>query len=65
MGGVSPQVWNRPWVLDALVVMAKKCKYSPDGEHEGETSEVVVTKKGKKVTILASVCRWCGKILSR
>lgn len=45
--------------------MAKKCKYSPDGEHEGETSEVVVTKKGKKVTILASVCRWCGKILSR
>jgi hypothetical protein len=42
-----------------------KCEKSPTGDHEGETGEVVVTKKGKKVVILANVCRWCGKILSR
>lgn len=43
----------------------KKCPSSPDGKHEEETGEVEVTVKGKKVTILAGVCRWCGKILSR
>lgn len=56
---------HRPRFLDALVAMASKCDSSPDGKHQGENSEVEVTRKGKKEVILAKVCRWCGKILSR
>jgi hypothetical protein len=42
-----------------------KCSSSPTGEHEGETSEITITKKGKQVTVIRLVCRWCGKNMGK
>jgi hypothetical protein len=62
---MSPQVALLLLVIFWLALAGKaECGKSPDGKHEEETSEVEVIRKGKKVVILAAVCRWCGKILS-
>lgn len=38
----------------------RECSVSPDGKHDFYATEIEVRKKGKKITVMGLVCRWCG-----